>query len=186
MVRLEEMLIDGRVDLALLSEPSRSRLILSTLLAKEEMVLITKPGSRPPGVVTPEELRRTSLILGDGLRAAMDGLLAGIGIELQVETELNDHETIRLMVQQGVGASILPHSSVHRESARGLVDAHRITAPGVFRTLALGVATNRSASSAREAVAHIVTEVLADIEAEGKLCPVLDPPAMSPALTNVH
>jgi LysR family nitrogen assimilation transcriptional regulator len=186
MVRLEEMLIDGRVDLALLSEPSRSRLILSTLLAKEEMVLITKPGSRPPGVVTPEELRRTSLILGDGLRAAMDGLLAGISIELQVETELNDHETIRLMVQQGVGASILPHSSVHRESARGLVDAHRITAPGVFRTLALGVATNRSASLAREAVAQIVTEVLADIEAEGKLCPVLDHPAMSPALTNVH
>jgi len=171
-VRLEEFVVDGRVDIGLLAEISRSRLILSTRLAEEEMVLVTRPGSRPQHIVSLEELSRTPLILGDGLRAAMDNLLAGHRIELlQVDTELNDHETIRLMVQQGVGASILPHSSVYRECARGLAEAHRITANGVFRTLALGVAANRSTSSAREAVAEIVTQVVADIEAEGKLCP---------------
>ena len=169
MVRLEEFLVDGRVDLALLSEMSKSRLILSTRLAEEDMVLVTKPGARPRAIVAPDELAATPLILGDGLRAAMETLLAGCGVELQVETELNDHETIRLMVQQGVGASILPHSSVCRECARGLADAHRITRSGVFRTLALGVAANRGASSARDAVAEIVTQVLGDIEAEGRL-----------------
>ena len=127
MVRLEEMLIDGRIDLACMSELSRSRLIVSIRLAEEEMVLVTAPGTRPPGIVTAGELRRTTLILGDGLRAAMDTLLAGLGIELKVEIELNDHETIRLMVQQGVGASILPHASVARECARGLAEAHRLT-----------------------------------------------------------
>ena len=131
--------------------------------------MVTTPKARPPGIVLPEELNRTPLILGDGLRAAMETLLAGRGIELQVETELNDHETIRLMVQQGEGASILPHSSVYRECARGLVKAHRITEEGVFRTLALGIAANRGASSAREAVAEIVAQVLSDIEAESRL-----------------
>jgi LysR family transcriptional regulator, nitrogen assimilation regulatory protein len=155
--------------MALLSEMSKSRLIRSTRLAEEEMVLVTVPEARPPGVVAPEELSRTPLILGDGLRAAMDSLIAGSNIELQVDTELNDHETIRLMVQQGVGSSILPHSSVYRECARGLVEAHRITEKGVFRTLALGVAINRGASSAREAVAEIASQVLSDIEAEGRL-----------------
>lgn len=169
MVRLEEFLVDGRVDLALLSEMSKSRLILSTRLAQEEMVLVTKPGARPREIVAPDELSATPLILGDGLRAAMETLLAGCGIELRVETELNDHETIRLMVQQGVGASILPHSSVCRECARGLAEAHRITSSGIFRTLALGVAANRGASSARDAVAEIVTQVLRDIEAKGSL-----------------
>jgi LysR family transcriptional regulator, nitrogen assimilation regulatory protein len=125
-VRLEEFVVDGRVDIGLLAEISRSRLILSTRLAEEEMVLVTRPGSRPQRIVSLEELSRTPLILGDGLRAAMDSLLAGHRIELQVDTELNDHETIRLMVQQGVGASILPHSSVYRECARGLAEAHRI------------------------------------------------------------
>ena len=171
MVRLEEFLVDGRVDLALLSEMSKSRLIMSSRLAEEEMVLVTKPAARPRAIVAPEELSRTSLILGDGLRAAMETLLAGRGVELQVETELNDHETIRLMVQQGVGASILPHSSVCRECARGLAEAHRITRSGVFRTLALGVAANRGASAARDAVAEVVTQVLRDIEAEGRLRP---------------
>lgn len=174
MVRLEEFVIDGRVDLALLSEMSRSRLILSTPLAREEMVLVTRPGARPAGDVAPEELARTPLILGDGLRAAMEGLLAGLGVDLTVDTELNDHETIRLMVIEGVGASILPHSSIHRERLRGLLEAHRIGEKGVFRTLALGAAIGRTASAARDAVAEIVTGVLADIEAEGKLRP---PPA---------
>jgi LysR family nitrogen assimilation transcriptional regulator len=158
MVRLEEMLIDGRVDLALMSELSRSRLIVSTAIAEEEMVLVTVPGTRPHGV-----------ILGDGLRAAMDTLLAGLGIELKVEVELNDHETIRLMVQQGVGASILPHSSVARECARGLAEAHRLTQAGVFRTLALGTAANRANSGAREAVAQSVKSLVNEIASRGSL-----------------
>lgn len=177
MVRLEEFVIDGRVDLALLSEMSKSRLILSTPLAREEMVLVTRPGARPPGAVAPEELAGTPLILGDGLRAAMERPLAGLGIALTVDTELNDHETIRLMVIEGVGASILPHLSVYRERLRGLLAAHRIGAEGVFRTLALGVSNSRTASAARDAVAGIVTGVLADIEAEGKLRLLPPPPA---------
>jgi LysR family nitrogen assimilation transcriptional regulator len=175
-VRLEEFIVAGLVDLALMAEISRSRLIVSTRLAEEEMVLVTRPGARPAGAVSSEELNRTPLILGDGLRAALDVLLAGRGIALQVDTELNDHETIRLMVQQGVGASILPHSSVYRECARGLADAHRITASGIFRTLALGVAASRGPSEARQAVAEAVSGVLADIEAAGKLRPQLRGP----------
>jgi len=169
MVRLEEFIIDGRVDIALLSELSRSRLIVSTRLAEEEMVLVTQPAARPAGIVEGEELRQTPLILGDGLRAAMDALLAGLGIELKVDTELNDHETIRLMVAEGAGAAVLPLSSVTRDCARGLVAAHRITETGVFRTLALGVRASRNASLAREAVARTVREMIDAMEDEGRL-----------------
>src|SRR5713226_8121950 len=169
MVRLEAFLIDGRVDVALLSELSRSRLIVSTRLAEEEMVLVTPPRARPSGIVGGEELGRTPLILGDGLRAAMDALLAGRGIELRVEIEVNDHETIRLMVQEGAGASILPYSSVARECAKGLLEAHRITEDGIFRTLARGVRVSRTASLAREAVVRAITQVVADMEQGGRL-----------------
>jgi LysR family nitrogen assimilation transcriptional regulator len=169
MVRLEEFVVDGRVDLALLSELSRSRLIVSTRLAEEEMVLVTRPGARPAGVVSRDELRNTPLVMGDGLRAAMDALLAGLGIELNVDVEVNDHETIRLMVQQDVGAAILPHSSVARECAGGLVAAHRITETGIFRTLALGVRAGRDASLARDAVARTIRDVLRGIERHGDL-----------------
>jgi len=168
-VRLEEFVVDGRVDIGLLAEISRSRLILSTRLAEEEMVLVTRPGARPQRIVSLEELSRTPLILGDGLRAAMDNLLAGHRIELQVDTELNDHETIRLMVQHGAAASILPYSSVARECARGLLEAHRITEGGIFRTLARGVRVSRTASLAREAMVRTITQVVADMERDDRL-----------------
>ena len=169
MVRLEAFVIDGRVDIALLSELSRSRLVLSTRLALEEMVLVTSPGARPLGIVSGAELGRTPLVLGDGLRAAMDALLAGRGVELNVAIEVNDHETIRLMVQQGAAASILPYSSVARECAHGLLDAHRITESGIFRTLALGVRASRTASLAREAVVRTISELVAEFEATAQL-----------------
>jgi LysR family transcriptional regulator, nitrogen assimilation regulatory protein len=174
MVRLEEFLIDGRVDLALLSELSRSRLLISTRLAEEEMVLVTRPGARAPGVVEAAELGRTPLVLGDGLRAAMDALLAGRGIELKVDIEINDHETMRLMVQEGVAASILPYSSVARECAKDLVEAHRLTSAGIFRTLALGVRVSRGASLARDTVAHTIAAAVTGMEREGRLA--LRPP----------
>src|SRR5580658_10427749 len=177
MVRLEEFVIDGRVDLALLSELSRSRLIVSTRLAQEVMVLVTKPAPGTAPVVSEEELRRTPLILGDGLRAAMDALLAGLGVELKVDTELNDHETIRLMVQQGAGAAVLPLSSVSRECARGLLEAHRITEKGVFRTLALGVRASRNASLAREAVARTIRAMVDEMERERRLAMEIKRPA---------
>ena len=177
MVRLEEFIIDGRVDIALLSELSRSRLIQSTRLAEEEMVLVTRAGSRPAGSVTGDELRRTPLILGDGLRTAMDALLAGHGVELNVETELNDHETIRLMVAQGMGAAVLPLSSASRECARGLLEAHRITETGVFRTLALGVRASRNASLAREAVARTIRAMVEEMEDDGRLALAAKRPA---------
>jgi LysR family nitrogen assimilation transcriptional regulator len=169
MVRLEAFLIDGLVDVALLSELSRSRLVVSTRLAEEEMVLVTTPGARPAGLVDGAELSRTPLVLGDGLRAAMHALLAGSGIELKVEIEVNDNETMRLMVTQGAAASILPYSSVAQECASGLLAAHRITADGVFRTLALGVRASRTASVAREALVRTVTAVVADREKDGQL-----------------
>ena len=55
--------------------------------------------------------------------------------------------------------------SVAGECARGLAEAHRLTASGIFRTLALGVAANRTSSVAREAVAQTVTKLVGDYAA---------------------
>jgi DNA-binding transcriptional LysR family regulator len=99
----------------------------------------------------------------------MDALLAGRGVELNVAIEINDHETIRLMVQQGAAASILPYSSVARECGRGLLDAHRIAESGIFRTLALGVRASRTASLARETVVRTISQLVAEFEMAGQL-----------------
>jgi DNA-binding transcriptional LysR family regulator len=73
------------------------------------------------------------------------------------------------MVQQGAGAAVLPLSSVSRECARGLVEAHRITETGVYRTLAIGVRASRNASLARDAVARTLRAMVSEMEDEGRL-----------------
>ena len=77
------------------------------------------------------------------------------------------------MVPQGP-AAVLPLSSVSRECARGLVEAHRITETGVFRTLALGVRASRNASLAREAVARAIRR---DRKTKGWLRGIIEPRA---------
>ena len=67
------------------------------------------------------------------------------------------------------GAAVLPLSSVSREAARGLLEAHRITESGVFRTLALGVRASRNASLARDAVARTIRAMVEDMAENGRL-----------------
>ncbi len=122
----------------------------------------------PPGIVKATKLHRTPLILGDGLRAAMDALLAGFDIELTVETELNDHETIRLMVAEGAGAAVLPLSSVSRECARGILEAHRITEASDVPHTSPGMARPAcNASLARDA-GDAGSAMVEEMEAEGR------------------
>jgi hypothetical protein len=71
----------------------------------------------------------------------------------------------------------LPLSSVSRECARGLLEAHRITEKGVFRTLALGVRASRNASLAREAVARSIRAMVEEMDDGGRLVMAAKRPA---------
>ncbi|HVH80150.1 MAG TPA: hypothetical protein VM782_12215, partial [Stellaceae bacterium] len=53
--------------------------------------------------------------------------------------------------------------------ARGLLEPHRITERGVFRTLALGVRASRNASLAREAVARTIRAMIEEMAGAGRL-----------------
>jgi DNA-binding transcriptional LysR family regulator len=87
----------------------------------------------------------------------MDNLL-GHRIRLQVDTELNDHETIRLMVQQGVGASILPHSWFTGECALNWRKRTALLRMAAYSGHWLSVLRPTGHFlGAREAVAEIVT-----------------------------
>ena len=156
--RLEEFIVAGLVDVALLPMISRSRLIALTRLAQEEMVLEPSVRARRWRTASAKELnghpsdpRRRDA--GSPTRQS-----AGRGIASRVDTELDDHETIRPMVQQGRRASILLHLRFIAKCARGVMQADRIMTTGVFRTLALGVAASRGPSAARDAVAGVVGE----------------------------
>jgi LysR family transcriptional regulator, nitrogen assimilation regulatory protein len=166
-VPLVDWLIEGRVDLAVVTEPAPSRRLSIHPLAQEEMVLATARGSRRDGPVDPGDLDGAPLILSDGLRTILETLLPSPMLARQVILELNSIETIRIMVRQGTGESILPLSVLQADSEPNRLSAHRIGEAGLFRKLALVHAATRRLSAAGQAVMASVRAIFADLDERG-------------------
>jgi DNA-binding transcriptional LysR family regulator len=136
-------------------------------LAREEMVLLTAPGTRPKGAVEAGELAATGLILTEALHAIMRSLLGERSIELRVDLILNSLEAIRLMAQQGLCRTIMPYSIIRRDHERGLLDVHRLLDGRLQRQLILATAAGRRVAPTTQIVTDIIREIGAEVESQG-------------------
>jgi LysR family transcriptional regulator, nitrogen assimilation regulatory protein len=160
-------LTDGRIDVALMAQIGSDRYIAAEPLAREEMVLLTRPGARVNTPVEAAELAETGLILTDALLAITRGLLEGRSIELRVDLVLNSLEAIRLMVQQGLCSTIMPYSIIKLDHEHGLLDVHRLLDGNLQRQLVLATAAGRRISLATEIVADLIRTIVAEVNDEG-------------------
>ena len=169
MVRLEEFSIDGRVDLALLSELSRSRLIVSTRLARGGDGAGDAAGRAAarhrhrrraePHAADPR--RRVARGYGRAARRARRRA-EGRDRDQRPRDDPADGAAGRRRVDP---AALLGVARMRPRPARG-APHHR---GGIFRTLALGVRASRTASPAREAVARTISQLVAEFEAAAQL-----------------
>jgi LysR family nitrogen assimilation transcriptional regulator len=163
---LPEWLRSGKLDLAVTADIAPSRLLIADQLVCEEMVLITPPGQRrKKGPVSAKELLSTPLVLTEAIRTMCNLLLSPHGVTLEAEMVLNSLETIRLMVQDGSCATILPYSITRRDHAMKLVDAHRLLDGSIQRQLVIAASEGRTITSATEATAAMIRSVTREIEA---------------------
>jgi len=151
----------GRLDLALVTEPPPTRRLFIEHLVSEEMVFATARGSRPKGAIPIAELAKTPLILSHGIRTILDNLLGHKGPLVTALLELNSIETIRLMVRQGIGTTVLPRSILHDEAKTGQISLHSIGPSGLFRRLAIAYSRTRRLSNASEIVKGLLMNIVA-------------------------
>jgi LysR family nitrogen assimilation transcriptional regulator len=163
---LPEWLRSGKLDLAVTADISQSRLLITDQLTREEMVLVTPPGQRRrKSPVSAKELLSTPLILTEAIQTMCNMLLAPHGVVIMGDMILNSLETIRLMVQDGSGTTILPYSITRRDHAMKLVDVHRLLDGSIQRQLVISASEGRTVTSASEATAGMIRSVTAEIEA---------------------
>jgi LysR family transcriptional regulator, nitrogen assimilation regulatory protein len=163
-MKLPDWLMDGRIDAAVMAQIGSDRYISATPLAREEMVLLSAPGSRAPGAIGADELVGTGLILTEALLAIMRSLLEGRSIELRVDLVLNSLEAIRLMAQQGLCQTIMPYSIIRRDHEHGLLDVHRLLDGSLQRRLVLATAAGRRVTPATGIVTEIIRSIVAEVE----------------------
>jgi LysR family nitrogen assimilation transcriptional regulator len=151
-------LLTGRIDVALLTNPSATRALRLTPLISEPIVVLAAPESKDARrFYTLAELSKTPVVITEAIRGIVDDQIGRYGARLNVEFEVNAVEAIGQLLLRGVGPAVMPISTFHAEIAAGRLMAFPIADVNVHRTLMLAHPVERRLSAATEEVSQIVT-----------------------------
>jgi len=131
----------GAADIGFASLPLYSPGLKVDRLFEDELVLVVGHTHRLAGLETAslDDLRREPLILlerGASIRRATDRFFREVGIEPSLALESNDTYFIKLMVERGMGISLLPAWAVGHEVAWGWLSRLRIEGHRLRREVA--------------------------------------------------
>jgi LysR family nitrogen assimilation transcriptional regulator len=170
-----EWLLSRRVDVGVLYKPTQeARLVIEDLLVEELFLIGPAMGHQgygrtvdlQGGEVEAHSLCDLPLILPGpphGLRSLIEAVAAECGFELDVVLQIDTFPTIKELVADGLGYTLLPLVSVRREVASGLLRAARVVNPTIRRTVVLATATDRPLTAAARELANFVRSLSGDL-----------------------
>jgi LysR family nitrogen assimilation transcriptional regulator len=153
---LQEWLLDGRLDVAVLYNPPPTEALDSEVIMHEQMVVVEPPdrfertrrGKSPIGTCRIRDLADMPLIM-PGLphnnRRIVEQAAIQHGVRLRVKLEVDSVMLAKAMVKNGLGCTILAYSAVHDEITRGELRARIIERPALISTVAVAMLRERRA-----------------------------------------
>lgn len=162
-VYLGELLLRGRVDLAILFGESPSSGLHSAPIAEEDLFLV---GQETHGdEVDLQQLQGVPLIMParpNSLRALLERACEARGITLDVVAEVSSPHTMVQLARAGIGATVLPWSMVGPAAAPDLAMA-RIRNPVLTRAIAVATAVDVPKSRALITIQALLVEIVEDL-----------------------
>ena len=151
-------LLTGRIDVALLTNPSASRALKLTPLLSEPIVVLSAPQPRDARrFYTLAELSKTPVLVTEAIRTIVDDQIGRYGARLNVDCEVNAVEAIGRLLLRGVGPAVMPVSTFHSEIATEQIVAFPIADVNVHRSLMLAHPLERRMTAATGEVSQVVT-----------------------------
>lgn len=158
-IRLRELMIDGRLDIALAFDPPRSPQIQQETLLREPLVLVSR-ASLPARVRLADVAQRT-LVMPSGphaLRRLLEEQTQPRGWRLNVVAEVDSVQTVLSLVARGLADSVLPASACRTLASRS-VHVARIHTPVIRNALALTVPRARPSTRLSRFAAVLLREL---------------------------
>lgn len=151
----------GDIDIALLYQPSSELHLHTTELLSEEMMLASPPAMLADNrkTITLSDVARLPLAIPsqpDMYRVVIDLALKKQGLSLDKIYEVGSFWIMRELVTSGFCHSILPISSIHKETLDGSIEVRRITSPKLTRTIVLGSSNDRPNTRAIDTISSLV------------------------------
>lgn len=158
---------EGRVDLGIIYRTADAQLISSIHILTEELWVIAPNRKNLPTLpmskISFQEAAKLDLVLPTkvhGLRTILDDFASKEGIALNPHMEIDSATQIKLMVERGMGYSILPLMAVSQEVVLGTLKAIRIVDPTPTRKLFLAHSAEKPLSNAAVAIHRMTGELI--------------------------
>ncbi len=174
---LSEMVMTGRMDLAIIYAPSQLKGVTLQPLLVEELFLIAPPGTLLPGTggdVPLAALIGLDLLLPGRthfLRRLVDRAFAQAGLQPRVRAEIESAATLREAIDSGLGATILPWALASTFTGPKRPVVRRVVEPGLHTTVSMCVSQSSPMSeptrAVRDILVHLVRQLLADARCVG-------------------
>jgi LysR family nitrogen assimilation transcriptional regulator len=161
---LQEWIEEGRLDLAVVYNPSPHSGIRVDPILTEDLWIVGAAGSLPleKGSITLGDLPRYPLLLPGAThshRRLVEGIAAGYGVRLDLVAEVDSLSVQKQMVAAGSIFTILPRGAIHEQLVSGILEAVPIVEPTISRLVTLATSLSRSDNQACNVMARLVLEV---------------------------
>lgn len=135
-------ILSGNADVGFASLAVYSPALRVSQLFEDELMLVVPPGHRLAGQAeaSMEDLAGARFVLferGASIRRAADELFARAGFSPELALESNDTYFIKLMVEHGLGVSLLPGWAVAEELAAGRLARLRLAGQRLRRSVSI-------------------------------------------------
>ena len=168
---LNEWLLDGRIDAALLAKTAAKQSRYAEVLAVEDQYLICAGSESTAKDIELAGLANVELVLpssGHGLRTVVEDAARQAGVELRVVLEIDSLPALVRMAEEGIACTVLPKYTVSAQLRAGTVCARQIVNPPIRRTLMLATSNPKLLSPAAQAVVKVMREFGRGLEPGGK------------------
>lgn len=140
-------LLDGSIDLGLLTASIRDPHLQSRFFFRDRLVCITPPAEAPTSrTIRPRDLKNRQLILydrGGSIRRAIDSWLAAVDRRRVRVTDIGSAEAQVAFVRAGLGWSIVSEIAAREDAAAGRIDLFSLDPP-LLRDLVLVCRSDRA------------------------------------------
>ncbi len=161
---LQEAVIGGRLDIAVLYNAQPSRELDLTPLMEEDLLLVRRrpPGLQedpPPGPITLAEVARLPLVIPtrpNAIRMHVEAQMADVGCRPDVALEIDGVSAILDLVLDGAGCAILSRNAVLNSPRPSAYTTQQIGQPPLRIRLSLATSLQRPATPVQKATLDLI------------------------------
>lgn len=166
---MQEALVNGRLDIAVLYNARPSKDLDITALQQEELFLVqmragTRAGKAAAPPITLKALAELPLLIPsrpNAIRMQVEAEMAAIGCRPRVALEIDGVSAILDLVADGAGCAVLSRNAVASSVKPSLYTLRAIRSPALRTQIALATSAQRPATLTQQATQGLIRETLA-------------------------